>query len=323
VNRRAFVIGLASVFGAPRSAHAQRPRAVPRVAFLAMGQHPAFGVFANALTALGWVPGRNVILEPHFAGIGKPEQFDDLAADVVRRRVDVIVALIHPEINAARRATSTIPIVMVIGVDPVGYGFARSLARPGGNVTGLTWDADPEFTAKSVEIVAEILPRLRRIGGIVDRGFRATTGQEVALRAATQRGITVQAIDVRAPNELENAFARVRETNADAVLVFGGSMLFGAREKIAQLGIKNRIPVAFLYREAVEAGGLVSYGPSLPDLWRRSAIYVDKLLRGARAAELPIEQPTKFELVINLKTAKALGLTIPPSLLGRADEVIQ
>jgi putative ABC transport system substrate-binding protein len=288
-----------------------------------MGRHPAFQVFTDGMRDLGYIDGRNIILVPRFAEVGKPEQFDSLAADLVQRRVDIIVALIHPEIAAAKRASTQIPIIMVIGVDPVGNGFARSLARPGGNVTGLSWDADPEFNAKSVEILKELLPNLKRIGGLVDPAFPATTTWDAATRGAIRLGVHLQRADVRAPRELETAFSTLQAAKADAVLVLGGSMLFSIRAEIARLGVKMHLPVMSPYREAVEAGGLISYGPSLPDLWRRSAGYVDRILKGAKPADLPIEQPTKFELVINLKTAKALGLTIPPSLLLRADEVIQ
>ncbi|MBB4373909.1 putative ABC transport system substrate-binding protein [Bradyrhizobium sp. cir1] len=331
VRRREFigVLGGATVgwpavlLSPPLAAEAQQVNKAPQVGFLAMGRHPAFPVFVQALNGLGWVEGRNVVLEPRFAEPGKAEQFDQLAADLVQQGVDVIVALIQPEIIAARRATTTIPIVMVVGVNPVGQGFASSLARPGGNVTGLAWDADPEFTAKNVEILRELLSAPQHIGGIIDPAFPSTVGWEAAQRGALQLGLDLHGVEVRKPDQMEKAFAELRAVRADAVLVFGGSTLFGSRDKIAQLSMNNRLPVMFLYREGAEAGGLLSYGPSLPDLWRRSAIYVDKILRGARAAELPIEQPTKFELVINLKTAKALGLTIPPLLLTRADEVIE
>jgi putative ABC transport system substrate-binding protein len=240
-----------------------------------MGQHLALPVFVQSLKSLGWVEGRNVMLEPRFAEVVKPEQFDRLAVDLVRHGVDVIVALIRPEIFAARRATTTISIVMVIGVDPVGQGLAQSLARPGGNVTGLTWDADPGFTLKNVELLGELHALPQRIGGIIDPAS-PPIGLETAQRGAMRPGLDLHAVEVRAPDQMEKAFASLQAARADAVLVFGGSsMLFGSRDKIAQLGLKNRLPVMFQYREGAESGGLLSYGPSIPDLWRRSAIYVD------------------------------------------------
>jgi putative ABC transport system substrate-binding protein len=304
-------------------ARGQQVNRTVRVGFLAMGQHPAFPVFVQGLDSLGWVNGHNVVLEPRFAEQGEPEQFDQLAADLVRLDVDVIVALIRPEIFAARRATTTIPIVMVLGVDPVGQGLAQSLARPGGNVTGLTWDADPGFTLKNLELLSELRPAPEHVGCIIDPAFPPIIGLEAAQRGAMQLGLDLHTVEVRVPDQMEKAFATLRAARTDAVLVFGGSMLFGSRDKIAQLGLENRLPVMFQYRQGAESGGLLSYGPNLPDLWRRSAIYVDKILRGARAAELPIEQPTKFELVVNLKTARSLGLTLPPPLLALADEVIE
>jgi len=241
---------------------------------------------------------------PRFAQLGKPEQFDPLAKELVEDRVSVIVALINPEILAARRATSTIPIVMMLGIDPVGRGIVRTLAQPGGNVTGLAWDADRGFIAKSVELLRELLPNARKIGLVIDPAFPFFADAiEAARQGALGLGLELHTAEVRTPDELENAFSNLRTAPVDAVLVGGGSMLFGSRRRIAQFALVNRLPVIWVNREGVEAGGLLSYGPNLRDLWRRSAIYVDKLLRGAVAANLPIEQPTKFELVVNLTTA--------------------
>ena len=322
MDRRSLLVGMGALVTLPGAAEAQQP--VPHVGFLAMGRHPSFEVFSRSLRELGYIDGHNIALEPRFAEIGRPEQFDGLATDLVRRQVQVIVALINPEIAAARRATLAIPIVMVIGVDPVRQGFVQSLARPGGNITGLTWDPDPEIYGKMVELLGALLPQLGRIGGLVDVAFPATTPYwRAADKAAGQRHVQLQRAEVRGPDDLERAFALMKRGQAEAVLVFGGSMLFGARVQVAQLGLKTGLPVVSPYREAVEAGSLLSYGPSLQDLWRRAAIYVDKILKGTKPGDLPVEQPTKFELVINLKTAKALGLTIPQSLLLRADQVIE
>ena len=321
-RRRVLLTSLAGALAVPLAAVAQR--AVPHVGFLAMGRHPSFEAFSSSLRDLGYVDGRNIVLEPRFAEIGRPEQFDELATDLVRRQVQVIVALINPEIVAARRATMTIPIVMVVGIDPVRQGLVQTLARPGGNVTGLTWDPGPEIYGKMVEFLGALLPRLRSISGLVDVAFPGTEPYwRAADEAARQHNVQLQRVEIRGPDDLEPAFATMKRGQTEAVLLFGGSMLFGARTQLAQLGLKGRLPIVSPYREAVEAGSLLSYGPSLPDLWRRAAIYVDKILKGAKPADLPVEQPTKFELVINLKTAKALGLTIPNSLLLRADQVIE
>ena len=325
MRRRTFITLLGSVVLEPSQLLAQETNRLPRVAFLAMGtNHPSFGVFAEALGGFGWIDGRTVALVPRFAQLGKPEQFDPLAKELVEDRVSVIVALINPEILAARRATSTIPIVMMLGIDPVGRGIVRTLAQPGGNVTGLAWDADRGSIAKSVELLRELLPNARKIGLVIDPAFPFFADAiEAARQGALGLGLELHTAEVRTPGELENAFSNLRTAPVDAVLVGGGSMLFGSRRRIAQFALVNRLPVMWVNREGVEAGGLLSYGPNLRDLWRRSAIYVDKLLRGAVAANLPIEQPTKFELVVNLTTAKALGLDVPSKLLALADEVIE
>ena len=325
MRRRTFITLLGSVVLEPSQLLAQETNRLPRVGFLAMGtNHPSFGVFAEALGGFGWIDGKTVALVPRFAQLGKPEQFDPLAKELVEDRVSVIVALINPEILAARRATSTIPIVMMLGIDPVGRGIVRTLAQPGGNVTGLAWDADRGFIAKSVELLRELLPNARKIGLVIDPAFPFFADAiEAARQGALGLGLELHTAEVRTPDALENAFSNLRTAPVDAVLVGGGSMLFGSRRRIAQFALVNRLPVMWVNREGVEAGGLLSYGPNLRDLWRRSAIYVDKLLRGAVAANLPIEQPTKFELVVNLTTAKALGLDVPSKLLALADEVIE
>lgn len=244
MHRRRFLLtSLVGAIAAPLAAEAQRD--VPHVGFLAMGSHPSFEVFSRSLRDLGYADGHHVVLEPRFAEPGRPDQFDALAAELVSRQANVIVALINPEIAAAQRATSTIPIVMIIGVDPVRQGFVQSLARPGGNVTGLTWDPDPEIYGKMVELLGEVLPRLRRIGGLVDGGFPATTRYwNAAGVTAAQRHVQLQRVEVQRPDDIEGAFASMTQGQADAVMLFGGSMIFGARTRIAQLGLKNRLPVS-------------------------------------------------------------------------------
>jgi ABC-type uncharacterized transport system substrate-binding protein len=305
-------------------AEAQSIGKPPRVGFLVMGRHPSATVFAQGLRDLGWVDGQNVVIEYRFAEVGKPEQFPALAAELVSLKVDVIVALLNPEIAAARLATSTIPIVMIIGVDPVGQGFVRSLARPGTNVTGLAWDPTPEVYGKMIELVKEALPTMSRIGTIVDTKFPGLVPYLASLDEAARRlNVGLVRAEVREPGDIDNAFISMTQQHVGAGIVAGGTTLFSNRARLAGLAKQRKLPLVFPYREGVDAGGLLSYGPSLPELWRRSAAYVDRVLKGAKPADLPVEQPTKFELVINLKTAKALGVTIPPSLLLRADQVIE
>jgi putative ABC transport system substrate-binding protein len=324
MNRRAVVVGAGMLLLTPRLTSSQSGRGIPRIAFLAMGRHPAFEVFAQEIRRLGYQPGETILLEPRFAEAGHAEQFDDLVTDALRKKTDIIVALINPEIAAARKATSTVPIVMVIGVNPVQQGFVESLARPGGNVTGLTWDPDPEIYAKLVELIDGAVPKLRKMAAFVDPDFPPTSPYWAATtRAARQRRVEVIRFTVSGQHDVETAVAQARRTNARAAVVFGGSMLFGLRAELARQALRSNVACGFPYREATEAGGLLSYGPNLPDLWRRSAVYVHRILQGAKPRDLPVEQPRKLDFVINLRTAAALGLDIPPALLVRADEVIQ
>jgi putative ABC transport system substrate-binding protein len=226
-------------------------------------------------------------------------------------------------IEVARQATTTVPIVMVYGSDPVGRGYIASLARPGGNITGLTWEPSPEIVGKYIEFLSELSPRPSRIACLVDPATPEEPFRKEADTAARRRGVTLYFVEVRAKSDVTNAFSTVGSSRVDAVIIFGGPALWSYRKQIADLAKKSRLATVYRYREGPEAGGLMSYGPSLMDSWRRAATYVDKILKGAKPSDLPVQQPTQFELVINLKTAKAIGLTIPPSLLGRADEVIQ
>jgi len=252
---------------------------------------------------------------------GRLERLPDLAAELVRLRVDVIVTGTNIHVAAAQRATATIPIVMVAAEDPVGAGFIASLARPGGNITGLSSDASREIQAKNLALLKEIAPRLSRVGllgqVLSQDGFAALEA------AARQLNVTLEVVDIRSPDDFEGAFAAMVGKQVGAVIVGGGPLTYMRRQQIADLALKHRLPAIQVLNEFAQAGLLMSYGPNLPDMYRRAARYVDKILRGAMPADLPVEQPTKFELVINLRTAKALGLTIPQSLLLRADEVIQ
>jgi putative tryptophan/tyrosine transport system substrate-binding protein len=327
IVRRAFLTGTgALLLAAPRAAEAQQTGKVPRVGILAMGPPASFStissIFVGSLRELGYVEGSQVVLEPRFADIGKPEQFDQLAVDLVRSHVDVIVAVLNSAIAAVKRAPSTIPIVMVNSFDPVGQGLVRSLARPEANVTGLAWDANTMVLGKILALASEALPQASRFGVLVDT--TAPAPYLAALdEAAKQRNLGLVRVEIRGPDDIDKAFASLTQQHAGAVVMVGGSLLFYNRVRLAKLAKERHLPLIFNYREGVDAGGLMSYGPSLPDLWRRAALYVDKILKGAKAADLAVEQPAKFELIINLKTAKALGLTIPPSLLQRADQVIE
>src|SRR5215468_4411686 len=322
MDRRAFVTGLGAVIAAPLAAEAQQPGKVHKVGLLSPPAGVYFAAFEESLRQFGYVRGSNIVFETPSTG-GNPELLPVAVAELLRLKVDVIVTGPNRFIEAVKQATTSVPIVMVYGRDPVGRGYISSLARPGGNITGLTWDPSPEIFGKHVELLAEVSPRLSRIGGIVDPSSLEEDSLKAAEDAAKRRGIALPYMQVRTESDLPKAFALMVGHRASAVMIFGGPYLWGFRAQIATLAQKNALPIVYMYREGPDAGGLMSYGTNLTDAWRRAAIYVDKILKGAKPADLPVEQPTKFELVINLKTAKALGLTIPPSLLARADEVVE
>ena len=324
-TRRGFVTGLAlAAISSPLATTAQQAAKVYRIGLLALTTAepiaPQLSALKDGLRALGYVEGRNLVFESRY-GDGRLERLPDLATELVGLRVDVIVAGANPDIAAAKRATGAMPIVMVNAVDPVGNGFIGSLARPGGNITGLSFDASQDILGKNVATLKEVVPKLSRVG--VLRQVESGTSFAALEVAARQLNVTLEVVDVRSPDEFEGAFATMIGRRAGALIVVGGPLTYMRRQQIADLALKHGLPGIHALREYAQAGLLITYGPNLPDLYRRAATYVDKVLRGAKPADLPVEQPTKFELVINLKTAKALGLTIPPSLLGRADEVIQ
>jgi putative tryptophan/tyrosine transport system substrate-binding protein len=308
------------------SADAQQPKKVPRIGFLG-ATYPSTNAarieaFRQGLRELGYVEGKNIVIEYRWAE-GKTERLPALAAELVRLKVDVIVTAGPPPTRAAKEATSTIPIVMGFDNDPVGNGFVASLARPSGNITGLATLA-PEISGKQLELLKEILPRLSRMAVF---GTSTQPGTAQALRetelAAGAFGVQLQYLDVLGPKDIETAFQAARKGPADAVLVLSSAVIFSQRTQIADLAVKNRLPVIFPQSEYVEDGGLMSYAPNYADLFRRAATYVDKILKGAKPADLPVEQPTKFEFIINLKAAKQIGLTIPQRVLTRADKVIK
>jgi ABC-type uncharacterized transport system substrate-binding protein len=278
--------------------------------------------FWQALRDLGYVEEKNIVIDYRFAE-GKFDRLPQLAAELVRLKVDVIITTGPTSTRAAKEATITIPIVMAFDNDPVGNKFVASLARPGGNITGLS-TYYPEISGKQLELLKEIVPRLSRVAVF---GNSAIPGNAQALRetelAAATFGVHLQRLEVRDLKEIETAFREARKGRADGVLVLTSPVANSHRAQIVDLAIKNRLPAIYYTAEWVEAGGLLTYGANLIDLWRRAATYVDKILKGAKPADLPVEQPTKFELVINLKTAKQIGLTIPPNVLARADRVIK
>jgi ABC-type uncharacterized transport system substrate-binding protein len=307
-------------------AEAQQPKKVPQVGFLfAISPSAALArveAFRQGLRELGYVEGKNIVIEWRYAE-GKTDRLSALAAELVRLKVDVMVTAGSPSTRSAKQATATIPIVMAFDDDPVGSGFAASLARPGGTITGLS-TLSPEITGKRLELLREIVPKLSRVGVL---GDVTRPGIPQALReinvAADAFGVQVQYLEVRGLKDIETAFRAAGKERTDAVLLLGSPVLISQRRQVTDLAITSRLPAIYGNSEWVEAGGLMSYGVSITDLARRAASYVDKILKGAKPADLPIEQPKKFELIINLKAAKQIGLTIPPNVLARADRVIR
>ena len=326
MNRRAFVTGLGAVLAAPLAAQAQPGRA-PRVGWLAADfratQRPNQR-FDEGLRDFGWIDGQNIVVEYRFAE-GEFGRLPALAAELVRLKVDVIVAAGGSAvIRAVKDATSAIPIVMVVGIDPVGQGFISSLSRPLGNITGLTWDPDPNITGKYLELLKEVVRGMSRVGGIIDPGLGGIeVYRKAAEEAARRLRLTMDHAEVHDPSDYHAAFAEIARRGAQGVFIYGTRFSGRYLPQIVHTAAKHRLPDIYIFKEAVEAGGLMSYGVDPLDLHRRSASYVDKILNGSKPMDLPVEQPTKFELVMNLKTAKALGLTMPPSLLLRADQIIE
>ena len=316
------------LLAAPLAVEAQQPGRVPRIGVLSLtspsDRPPLLDAFRQGLRELGWVEGQNIVIDYRYAE-GRVDRLPDLAAELVRLKVDLIVASAGTQAaTAAKNATETIPIVMIYVRDPVGTGLIASLARPGGNVTGVSGSAGLEIVAKQLELLKETVPKIRRVAILSNP---ANAYHQLAIRevnvAARSLGVQLQLLEARGPNEFDGAFAAMATERVGALLVLSDAIFNSHRTRLADLAARSRLPAAYGVRESVEAGGLMSYGPSFLDLFRRSAAYVDKILKGAKPGDLPVEQPTKIELVINLKTAKALGLTIPPSLLQRADQVIE
>jgi len=324
MDRRTFIGSLAGgLLAAPIAAQAQQLPKVSRIGVLEA--NPLLGAgdaFRDGLRQFGYVEGKNIAIEWRLAH-ARAERFPELAAELVRLKVDVIVATNNPAVAAAQKATKTIPIVMVIVTDPVRLGFVTSLARPSGNITGLTIQT-PELAGKRLQLLKEAVPNLARVAVLWDstEPGRRQLVKEAEVAAPTL-GLQVQTLEARNSRDVGSAFTAMTRERAGAVLVYGSSMLAAHRAAIAELAAKSRLPTMCVASEWMDAGFVMSYGPSLNDMYRRAPYFVDKILKGAKPGDLPVEQPTKFELVINTKTAKALGLTIPQSVLQRADQVIE
>jgi putative ABC transport system substrate-binding protein len=330
ISRRAFVGMLGGgLFAVPLAAEAQPSGKVPRVGYLSVfspsNPYPPSEAFWQGLHDLGWIEGQNIAIERRFAE-GKAQRLPDLAVELVRLRVDLIFAETTPAARAAKQATTTIPIVFSPIADPIGSGLVANLARPGGNITGITFMA-PELGGKRLELLKQAVPGMTRVGVLSHPGDPSEATVKNALEqteaAARALGVQILRLEVQGPSGFDRAFAATLRERVGGLILIPSAMFVDERRRIVNLVVKDRLPAMFYFREFAEVGGLMSYGPNFRGLWRRAATYVDKILKGAKPADLPVEQPTKFELVINLKTAKALGLTIPPSVLLRADEVIQ
>jgi ABC-type uncharacterized transport system substrate-binding protein len=323
ISRRAFVGTFTlGILAGPLASEAQEAGKVARIGVLHSGSppDPFEGPFTQGLRELGYVEGRNISIEHRWAE-GRDERLAGLAADLVRLKVNVIVAASQAAV-AAKQATTVIPIVMPTITDPVRLGLVASLARPGGNATGFATQND-ELPGKWMELAKELLPRLSRVAVLVHPAYDGGVQVKASETAARSLGVRLQALKVERPDDLVTAFADVQKSRAEALIVSSSPLFYVHRTRLVEFAAKHRLPAIYHQSEFAVGGGLMSYGPDFRDLVRRSATYVDKILRGAKPGDLPVQQPTKFELVINLKAAKAVGLTIPPSLLLRADEVIQ
>jgi ABC-type uncharacterized transport system substrate-binding protein len=332
IGRREFITLLGgAAAGWPFCSRAEPTSKVFRVGFMATGslrspeQRSMTDAFRQGLRERGYLEGQNIVIE-YRAAEGKIERFTELAAELVDLHPDLIVASNTPAARAARQATATIPIVVAVMGDPVGDGLVASLARPAGNVTGMTF-LGPELASKRLELLKQALPAMSRVAALWHPGaYGESTMTEMMGRmeaAAATLLVQLQPVEVRGPAEFDDAFLAMTRERPDALIVLPSPMLFSERRHIVDLATQNRLPSIAMAREFVELGGLMSYGASLPELFRRAGGYVDKILKGARPADLPVQQPTEFELVINLKTAKTLGIEVSSSLLARADEVIE
>ena len=308
------------------SVQAQQLRRVPRIGFLSSRSPDAeksrLAAFQQGLQKLGYSAGKNILIEQRYAA-GKFDRLPDLAAELVGLKVDVLVTTGTPAAHAAKNATSTIPIVIGNAGDPVGTGLVASLARPGGNVTGLSV-LNTELSGKRLELLKEVVPTASRVAVLLNPANSINPLQLKEIQsAAPALGVTLHSLEVKGTDDIDRAFTAMKKERTGALIVLGDPLLETHRTRIAELAVKSQLPAIYSLAPYVEAGGLMSYGTNFDDLYRRAATYVDKILKGAKPADLPVEQPTKFEFVINLKAAKQIGLTIPPNVLARADRVIR
>ncbi len=327
LTMRVVTVVVLAILAAPLASEAQQAGRMYRIGYLLDGRppdqtpSPPLRALEETLRDLGYVEGRNLVFERRFASL-KYDRLPDLAAELVRLKLDVIVTGGNPAIAALKRATTTVPIVMLWADDPVGAGLVTSLARPGGNITGSSLTAGPEFSAKQLEILNEVVPKLSRVAILRQTG-RSGAYTAAFESAARKLGLTILFTDVRTPNDIEGAFATLTRSRPGALLVLGGSITYASRQQIADLAVQHRLPGIALLREYAEAGLLLTYGPDIVAQYRGAATYIDKIFKGARPGDLPVQEPTQFELVVNTRTARALGLKIPPSMLVRADQVIE
>ena len=329
MDRRVFTGGLAfATLTVPCVAHAQPARKVYRIGMLLNSAtpsmvgpqplNPSVKAFLRGLRELGYIYGEHFVTEPR-GSEGQPERFPSLAAELIRLQVDMIAAA-GPALPALKQATSRIPVIMAASLDPVAQGYVQSLAHPGANFTGLSLQS-VETTGKRLELLKELVPGSAPVAVLWNE--TSLLNLRAAEVAARERGWRLLSLEIRYLDDIERTFRAATDTRAGALLVFAAGLLFPHARRVAELAAKNRIPAMYELPQYVEAGGLICYGPDINDVWRRATAFADKIIKGAKPADLPIEQPTKFVLVINLKTAKALGLTIPQPILARADEVIQ
>lgn len=325
MRRRTFLAGMCVSLTVPLAARAQSPGKVYRIGLLSptSADERPVAAFRQGLRELGWIEGQNIVIEHRNAG-AHVHRLPQLAAELVRLNVDIIAAGPTPHALAARNATVSVPIVMLGAADPVELGLVASLARPGGNVTGVSWSVDLDIIGKGLELLKATMPRLRLVGVLWNPANPAHSRAMTLINAAAgSLGLQLQFAEARTPNDFDGAFATISRQRVEAILVVAEALFVVHSAQLTDLERKYRLPSMHGLRQNVEAGGLMSYGPNTAATWRRAASFVDKILKGAKPADLPVEQPSTFELVINLKTAKALGLTIPPSLLLRADQVIE
>jgi putative ABC transport system substrate-binding protein len=330
MRRRQFfaLVGVAAAaIAAPLDTQAQQAGKIYRIGFLSYASYAAAPAFVEAfrqgLRELGWVEGQNVIIDYRFAE-GRLDRLPELAAELVGLKVDIILAPQGPAAVAAKNATAIIPIVMASVTDPVGLGLTASLAHPSRNITGLTYGVGVDTHSKQLELLRETVPQISRVAVLSNPAnpahALAMTNVQVAAQALR---VELQLLEARGPDEFDGAFANISKERVGALVVLADAALGLGRTRLADFAARNRLPSMGGLREDAEAGGLMSYGPNVPDLYRRAAAFVDKILKGAKPADLPVEQPTKFELVVNLKTAKAIGIIIPQSILLRTDEVLE